>query len=128
MSARRVVVVLFDGVQSLDVTGPVEVFTGATQHPAALAGYQVSTASIGGAPIRTSSGLTIVPDLDLDAVPVPDTLVVPGGEGTRSIDPAIVDWLRVRAADARRIASVCTGALLLADAGLLKGRRATTHW
>ncbi|MFB9319168.1 GlxA family transcriptional regulator [Cryptosporangium minutisporangium] len=128
MSARHVLVVLFDGVQSLDVTGPAEVFTGATQHPDVRSGYQVTTASIGGGPIRTSSGLTLVPDSDLDETPPPDTLVVPGGEGTRSIDPAIVDWLRQRAPDARRVASVCTGALLLADAGLLKGRRATTHW
>ncbi|WP_369077027.1 DJ-1/PfpI family protein [Paractinoplanes ferrugineus] len=90
--------------------------------------YRVVTAGPDGTPVRTSSGLTLVPDLDLSAAPPPDTVVVPGGEGTRSNDPAVVDWLRRHAPRTRRVASVCSGAFLLAEAGLLAGRRATTHW
>ena len=122
------VFVLYDGVQSLDVSGPLEVFAGALRHPAGRAAYRLVTASPGGEPVRTSSGLTLVPDVDLGAAPVPHTLVVPGGEGTRTLDGAIVEWLRVRAPHAARLVSVCTGAFLLAEAGLLDGHRATTHW
>ncbi|MFB7551193.1 GlxA family transcriptional regulator [Streptomyces sp. NPDC056154] len=126
MTQRSVLVVLFDGVQSLDVTGPVEVFAGASRLSGAA--YELRTASLGGAPVRTSSGLTLVPDGALpDAGPV-HTLLVPGGEGTRTPDPALVDWLRDRAPHAERLVSVCTGALLLAAAGLLDGHRVTTHW
>ncbi|MFG2543681.1 GlxA family transcriptional regulator [Streptomyces sp. NPDC048594] len=126
MAQRTVLVVLFDQVQSLDVTGPVEVFAGAERHTPGT--YRISTASLDGAPVRTSSGLTVVPDRSLADVSRPDTLVVPGGQGTRSPDPRLTDWLRVHGPHVRRLVSVCTGAALLAGAGLLDGRRATTHW
>ncbi|MFJ9732294.1 GlxA family transcriptional regulator [Streptomyces sp. NPDC101171] len=126
MPQRTVLLVLFDGVQSLDVTGPLEVFTGAEQHTPGT--YRVRTASLGGGPVRTSSGLALVPDGALTAMPDPDTLLVPGGQGTRSPDPRLTDWLRAHGPRARRLVSVCTGAILLAAAGLLDGRRATTHW
>ncbi|WP_330460848.1 GlxA family transcriptional regulator [Streptomyces sp. NBC_00820] len=126
MTQRTVLVVLFDGVQSLDVTGPVEVFAGAEQiRPGS---YRICTASLDGAPVRTSSGLTLVPDTALARAPGPHTLLVPGGQGTRRRDPLLTDWLRAHAPRAERLVSVCTGALLLAEAGLLDGRRATTHW
>lgn len=128
MPERTVLVVLFDGVQSLDVTGPLEVFTGAAAAAGDPGAYTVRTASPGGAPVRTSSGLTVVPDLDLAAAPRPHTLVVPGGRGTREPDTRVLDWLREHGPAAERLVSVCTGALLLAGAGLLDGRRATTHW
>ncbi|MCB5164018.1 GlxA family transcriptional regulator [Streptomyces bambusae] len=127
MPQRTVLAVLFDGVQSLDVTGPVEVFAGATLlHPGA--GYRIRTASLDGHPVRTSSGLTVVPDGPLSAAPRPHTLLVPGGEGTRRPDPALIAWLRTHGPAADRLVSVCTGSLLLAEAGLLDGRRATSHW
>ncbi|MEV1019624.1 GlxA family transcriptional regulator [Streptomyces sp. NPDC050264] len=126
---RVVLVLLFDDVQSLDVTGPVEVFAGATLAAgSATAGYRVRTASLDGAPVRTSSGLTLVPDHALSDAPAPHTVLVPGGQGTRRPDPRLIDWLRENAPHAQRIVSVCTGAILLARAGLLDGRRATTHW
>ncbi|MGW7364165.1 GlxA family transcriptional regulator [Streptomyces sp. NPDC054841] len=128
MPERSVLVVLFDGVQSLDVTGPLEVFAGANKHSGTPFTYRIRTASLDGEPVRTSSGLTLVPDGGLgDAGPV-HTLIVPGGEGTRRPDPELIEWLRARAPRAERLVSVCTGALLLAEAGLLDGHRATTHW
>ncbi|MEV6567903.1 GlxA family transcriptional regulator [Streptomyces kronopolitis] len=126
MEQREVLVILFDGVQALDVCGPVEVFHGAS--PGEPASYRIRTAALDAAPVRTTSGLTLVPDLTLDEAGVPHTLLVPGGQGTRDPDPRLIDWLRRNAPLARRKVSVCSGALLLAEAGLLDGRRATTHW
>jgi transcriptional regulator GlxA family with amidase domain len=131
MAARGVLIVLYDGVQSLDVTGPLEVFTSGSRYQEARGrgpGYAIRTASAGGAPVTTSSGLTLVPAGDLpEPLAGVDTLVVPGGnEG--SPNPSLSGWLRRHACGARRVTSVCTGAFLLAEAGLLAGRRVTTHW
>ncbi|MFF9322043.1 GlxA family transcriptional regulator [Streptomyces sp. NPDC014735] len=126
MTQRSVLVVLFDGVQSLDATGPVEVFAGASRFLGAT--YDLRTASVDGSPVRTSSGLVLVPDTALADAEPPHTLLVPGGEGTRVPAPALVDWLREHAPRAERLVSVCTGALLLAEAGQLDGHRVTTHW
>lgn len=128
MTERTLLVVLFDGVQSLDVTGPIEVFEGAGRSHGDRSAYRIRTASLDGSPVRTSSGLTLVPDGGLPDAPAPHTLLVPGGEGTRRPDPRLIDWLRDHAPRAGRLVSVCTGALLLAEAGLLDGHRATTHW
>jgi transcriptional regulator GlxA family with amidase domain len=135
MAARHVIVVAFPGVQSLDVSGPVEVFAGAQRllerSERADRGYRVRLASRDGAALATSSDLTLVPQLALRALTWPvDTLIVAGGEGARAAaaDPELVAWLREHAPRARRVASVCTGAFVLAAAGLLNGRRATTHW
>ena len=132
MTVRGVLIVLFDGVQSLDVTGPLEVFASARHHQAGRGerGYEVTTASLGGAPVTSASGLGLIPATDLRAHaadPI-DTLLVPGGRGTARPDPELVAWLRANGPAARRITSVCTGAFLLAAAGLLDGRNATTHW
>ena len=130
---RTLLIVLFDGVQSLDVTGPLEVFNTANRWCAgrerAVPGYAITTASLGGAAVRTTSGLGLLPDADLASVGDGlDLMVVPGGEGARRRDPDLVGWLRRNAPSARRLASVCTGAFLLAEAGLLTGRTVTTHW
>jgi transcriptional regulator GlxA family with amidase domain len=125
---RRVVIAVFPGVQSLDVTGPAEVLRAATKlRPP---GYEVTIAASEAGPLRTST-VTLVPDLPLSACRLPiDTLIVAGGTGTRRAeeDETLIAWLRDAAKRTRRVTSVCTGAFLLARAGLLDGRRATTHW
>ncbi|WP_092625936.1 DJ-1/PfpI family protein [Actinopolyspora mzabensis] len=131
MRSRNVLVVLFEGVQSLDVTGPLEVFAGANERQTSGGGepeYVVHTAALDARPVRTSSGLLLTPDRDLREVSAPDLLLVPGGVGTRTPCPELVDWIRWAAPRIERIVSVCTGAFLLAEAGVLSGRRATTHW
>jgi transcriptional regulator GlxA family with amidase domain len=132
---RRIAILAYPGVQSLDVTGPLEVFAGAqTLLEGSVSGerdYEVQVLSRDGEPLRTSSGLTIVPHGKLEQAPTGlDTLIVAGGYGSweASADRATVDWIAQASARARRTASVCTGAFLLAEAGLLDGRRATTHW
>jgi transcriptional regulator GlxA family with amidase domain len=129
MKPRRVVVLAFPDVQSLDVTGPAEAFSIASRlgrHP-----YEIELVAASAAPLRTSSGLRLVPERATAACRGPiDTLVVPGGLGTAAArrDARLIDWLARAAGRSRRVASVCTGAFLLAEAGLLDGRRATTHW
>lgn len=125
---RRVVIAGFPGVQALDVVGPYEVFTGASL--LTDGGYDVTVASVGGQPVATTTGLAFL------AAPLPgpgepvDTVVLPGGGGVDQArsDAELVDWITEIAARARRVVTVCTGAFLAAEAGLLDGRRATTHW
>jgi len=130
---REIVILVYPGVQSLDVTGPLEVFAGAQELIERTGrrerGYRVSVLAASRAPLASSSGLTIVPHATLADAPARiDTLLVPGGRGSRDAHPELTPWIGERSRTARRTASVCTGAFLLAAAGLLDGRRATTHW
>jgi transcriptional regulator GlxA family with amidase domain len=125
---RKVVIVGFPGVQALDVVGPHDVFTGASL--LTDGGYDVVVASVDGQPITTATGLAFVgtplPDPDQEI----DTVVVPGGAGVDAArsNAELVAWIKAVAGTARRIVTVCTGAFLAAEAGLLDGCRVTTHW
>ncbi|MEA2331356.1 MAG: hypothetical protein QOH58_1494 [Thermoleophilaceae bacterium] len=126
---RRVVIVVFPGVQTLDVLGPAEVFAGASRL-APSAEYEVEVVAAEPGPLRTST-VALHPDRTLDECRGRiDTLLVAGGRGVQEAarDERLVAWLTRTAERSQRVASVCTGAFLLARAGLLAGRRATTHW
>jgi transcriptional regulator GlxA family with amidase domain len=126
---RRIVLVAFDRLQTLDLVGPAEVFSMASRiSPGA---YATEVVAADKREISTSSGLHLRPDRSLAACRGPiDTLVVVGGEGVPDAiaDGRIVAWTARTAPRCRRVASVCNGAFFLARAGLLDGRRATTHW
>jgi transcriptional regulator GlxA family with amidase domain len=126
---RRVVIVAFEGAQSLDITGPAEAFSIATRYFGGE--YELELVTPGGEPARCSSGLSLNANRAIDDVRgAIDTLVVAGGAGAHAAagDPRVIAWLVRTARNSRRVASICTGAFLLAEAGLLDGRRATTHW
>ncbi|MFJ2821539.1 GlxA family transcriptional regulator [Streptomyces toxytricini] len=133
---HRVVIAAFPGVDLLNVTGPAEVFSIATRVAGtARPGYTVRIATAAGEPVVTASGIRLMADLTLDQVHGDvDTLLVSGavrvdGHGVEPVlDGGIIDWLREAAPRTRRVASVCSGAHLLAAAGLLDGLSATTHW
>ena len=135
MRERRVVIIAFDGVQPLDVTGPHEVFAGASRAAAARGrvGYRVGVVSRGGGTVRAENGLELVthalPQEGAGAGRI-DTLVLAGGGGAdaAAADEDLMHWIRQAAPRCRRVATVCSGAFLGAAAGLLRGRRVTTHW
>ena len=131
---RRVLFVAFDEVGLLDLTGAQTVFWAATKAMEArgLPGYVRHTASLHGGLVRSAEGLelhtTVLADLGSEPV---DTIVVPGSPHIASVldqSAPLVDWLRQAAGNARRTVSVCSGAFLLAAAGLLDGKRTATHW
>jgi transcriptional regulator GlxA family with amidase domain len=128
-ATRRIVLVAFDRFQALDLVGPAEVFSMASR---LTGGGAYTTDVVAHEPeITSSSGLRLRPDRSPAACRGPiDTLVVVGGEGVPAAlaQPALVRWIARTARRCRRVASVCNGAFLLAQAGLLEGRRATTHW
>ena len=115
--------VLFPRLTLLDLAGPYEVFARIPDARVRLAAGSLD-------PIRTDQGMEILPDTPFDEAPQFDVLFVPGGPGQycRMEDEAFLDFLRKQAAGAKWVTSVCTGALLLGAAGLLKGYKATTHW
>jgi cyclohexyl-isocyanide hydratase len=114
---------LFPAMTQLDFTGPYEVL-------ARLPNSRVHVVAKTLEPVRTDRGLMLVPTTTLDECPQLDIVLVPGGPGQQALmeDAATLDFLRRQAAGARYVTSVCTGALVLGAAGLLKGYKATTHW
>jgi transcriptional regulator GlxA family with amidase domain len=135
-AARSIEVLAFPSVQLLDVTGPLQAFATANEHVMQAGGaapYDLRVVAKGG---KSGERVTASAGLAISAGPLPrpnsavDTLMIAGGPGVQAAaaDPVLVDWVRQRAANARRVASVCTGAFLLAASGALDGRRAATHW
>jgi transcriptional regulator GlxA family with amidase domain len=122
---RKVVIVGPPPVQVLDVTGPLEVFSNAP-------GYEIQLVNPGAErTLRTNRGIVLGEATPIDDVRGPiDTLVVAGGPGAESgrYDPTLISWIAKAATQSRRVASICTGAFLLAEAGLLNGKQAVTHW
>ncbi|MGC2433974.1 MAG: DJ-1/PfpI family protein, partial [Desulfobaccales bacterium] len=137
MQRRQVGILIFPEVEVLDFCGPYEVFTAARLDEARRredpSPFQVWVVAEQEEAIATAAGMRVLPDCALAACPALDILVVPGGWGTRRQlqNETLIDWLAERGRQvisSGTLASVCTGALLLGQAGLLDGRRATTHW
>jgi transcriptional regulator GlxA family with amidase domain len=138
MDKTNIGILIFDDVEVLDFAGPFEVFSRTRLEPGDQsrrgddsAPFRVFTvAKTSSVPVLATGGLQVVPTHDFSDAPPIDILVVPGGFGTRPLldDTETLGWVRTVAAQARRTTSVCTGSLLLAKTGLLKGKRATTHW
>ena len=114
---------VFEGIDQIDLTGPFEVLSRIPNATYCIYGKAA-------APVRDLKGLWLMPDASLADAPPLDVLHVPGGFGQEALmeDPEVLDWIHQQASGACHIFSVCTGALLCGAAGLLKGRRATTHW
>lgn len=127
-ATRNLAILLFDDAEVLDFCGPYEVFSVANRFTVP-APFRIFTVAEKPGPILTRSGLSINPHGRLADCPQPNLLLVPGGQGTRREmeNPVLLDWIKQASAQAELILSVCTGALLLAKAGLLDGLEATTH-
>ena len=136
MRTRRIVMLAFPDAQIIDIAGPLEVFGRAArlltdERGWPVSAYTVEIAAAKAGPLATSSGIRLIADRSIAQVRGPlDTLLVAGGRGTTAAlrDRALLDWLRTIVHRTRRLCSVCTGAFILAEAGLLDGLAATTHW
>ena len=123
MTSVRIGLLLFPRMTQLDLTGPYEVF-------AKVPGAEVLLLWKTLQPVEAETGLRMLPHATLHDCPPLDVLCVPGGPGVSALmeDAEVLDWLRAQGRQARYVTSVCTGALVLAAAGLLRGKRATSHW
>ena len=120
-------ILLFDDAEELDFVGPWEVFTSIRM---VTEGHHVVTIAEREGLIRCAKGLRVLPDHTFESAPELDVVLVPGGQGTRrEVDnPKLIDWLRKTGARCTWVTSVCTGSLLLHEAGFARGKRVTTHW
>ncbi|MDG4597680.1 MAG: DJ-1/PfpI family protein [Candidatus Contendobacter sp.] len=131
---RQVAIYVFPNVEVLDFAGPFEVFTTASRvcqrcDPAQPVPFEVYTVARSMGPVSTRAGLKILPDYTLLDCPIPQILVIPGGVVDEELfSPELLDWIVGTSKSAELIASVCTGAFILAKSGLLARRTATTHW
>ena len=120
-------ILLFDDAEELDFVGPWEVFTMAAKQRGDIRALTLAERPD---PVRCAKGMRVIPDAVLADAPPLDVVLVPGGQGTRRevSNPALIEWLRKTGAQCQWVTSVCTGTLLLCEAGLARGRRVTTHW
>jgi transcriptional regulator GlxA family with amidase domain len=134
MNSKRVGILIFPDVEVLDFCGPFEVFSvtrlNEERRREESSPFEVRLVAERAEPIVATGGLRVTPDVTLEICPPLDVLVVPGGWGTRkeSNNQHLLAWISERARNVETLTSVCTGAMLLGQAGLLDGRRATTHW
>jgi transcriptional regulator GlxA family with amidase domain len=134
MKRKRVGILVFPDVEVLDFCGPFEVFSVTRVNEAARreepSPFEVLLVAETAEPVKATGGLRVIPDVTIERCPALDVLVVPGGWGTRTeINNArLVGWIGERGKSVETLTSVCTGSMLLGQAGLLEGRHATTHW
>lgn len=134
MDRKRVGIVLFGDVEVLDFCGPFEVLSAVRlceeQRREDQSPFEVFLIAESSDPVTTTGGMQVLPHTTLDACPRLEIVICPGGWGTRRElnNPVLLDWLRQKSAEAETVAAVCTGSLVLGFAGLLDGKRATTHW
>ena len=131
MEQKTVGIFLFNEVEVLDFAGPFEVFSLARQQGGDERAFRVCTIARTNAPIRARNGLTVLPECTFETAPKLDLLLIPGGYGAEELEirePETIRWIQNMFAQTEVLASICTGAFLLAEAGLLAGKRATTHW
>jgi len=134
MKRKQVGILIFESVEVLDFCGPFEVFSvsrlNEDKRRDELSPFKTFLIAETHAPVVTTGGMKVLPDYDLDDCPTLDVLVIPGGWGTRKemVNDRLLRWIAARSAQVETLTSVCTGALLLGKAGLLEGKRATTHW
>src|SRR5690348_3261890 len=128
--ARTIGLLAYDDMQALDLAGPLDVFGVANALATGNPPYELHVIGLRPGAVRAENGLAVLPACTIEDAPPLDTLVIPGGVGSRvgNADPRLLDWLCRQAKTAHRMVSVCTGAYMLAAAGLLDGRRVTTHW
>jgi len=127
----KIGILLFNEVEILDFAGPFEVFSLTTSPELAEKPFIVKTVAETKEIIKARNGLKVQPDYDFTDAPSFDILIIPGGLGAEEIEiynPKVLEWIKERMRSVQLMASVCTGALLLAQAGLLDGKEATTHW
>lgn len=131
MEQKTVGIFLFNEVEVLDFAGPFEVFSLAEFENSDKRAFNVCTIARTNTPMRARNGLTVLPSHDISSAPKLDLLIIPGGYGAEELEirePETIRWIQNMSAQTEILASVCTGAFLLAEAGLLNGKRATTHW
>lgn len=129
-STKSIGLLAYDDMQALDLTGPLDVFGAANALATRGAPYELFIIGLDTGAVRAENGLVVLPACTIEDAPPLDTLVIPGGTGSRvvSANGRLLDWVRKQANTSRRVVSVCTGAYVLAATGLLDGRRVATHW